>query len=133
MFRLAARDHGLDRSAIHLETGIPKGTLKSWGCTTSDKVLFAVIPLTGLRQLVRVIPDELTSLLFSGTDKHVATDPGDEGDLDELAEAASELVGEHVRARSPSSPGGTNIVPIEREKIKEKGRAVCAKARAVAG
>jgi hypothetical protein len=125
MFRLAKRDHGLDRRTLHLETGIPVDTLKSWEHGT-------VIPLTGLRKLIRVIPDDLTSLLFAETDKCVATMAGDGGGLDELAGTASDLVHEHLRARSPSSPGGIHIVPSEAEAIKSHGRRLCAQARAVA-
>jgi hypothetical protein len=125
MFRLAARDHGLTRQALHLETNIPVPTLKSWSNDT-------IIPLTGLRKLVRVIPDELTSLLFTGTDKCVSTTIEGDGDLDELASEAAELVHEHIKARHPDGPGGVHIVPMEREKIKDRGRVVASKVRAVA-
>jgi hypothetical protein len=125
MFRLAERDYGLSRRAISLETGIPVPTLKSWAHDT-------VLPLSGLRKLVRVIPDDLTSLLFTGTDKCIAPIVGDDGALDALAGSASELVVEHLRARHPDSPGGVHIVPQEAEKIKSIGRRVCSHARAVA-
>jgi hypothetical protein len=125
MFRLAERDHGLTPKALHIETGIPLTTLKHWRTDT-------IIPLHSLRKLVRVIPDELTSLLFTGTGKHIGTDPEEDGDMDGMAESASDLLHAHVRARSPNSPGGINIVPSEAAEIKSIGRTLCAKARAVA-
>jgi hypothetical protein len=124
MFRLAARDYGLSRHILSLETGISASTLKSWANET-------IIPLTGLRKLVRVIPDELTSLVFAETDKCISTTIEGDGDLDELAREANELVQEHIKARHPEGPGGVRIVPIEKEAIKERGRAVAAKVRAV--
>lgn len=127
MFRLAARDHGLDRAALHLETHIPDATLKSWGCTASDKVAFAVIPLSGLRKLLRVIPDELTSLLFAGTGKHVGTDELGEGDLDSLGREAAGYVAEKLEREADGI-----VCHIDRAALQNRARRVCAVARRAA-
>ena len=124
MFRLAERDYGLTRRVLHLETGIPAETLKSWAHGT-------VIPLTGLRKLLRAIPDELTSLLLVGTGK-VITGDGSDGDMDALVAATADFQAHYVAARSDKSPGGPTIIPMERERLKEKAARVCARSRAVA-
>lgn len=119
MFRLAERDYQLDRRALSLETGIPYPTLKSWANDT-------IISLTGLRKLVKVIPDELTSLLFAGTGKHIGEDEVSDGDLDALGCETAGFVSEYVRAKSDGV-----VTPIERANLKERAGRIAAHANKV--
>jgi len=125
MLRLAERDYGLTPAVIKAETDIPKETLATWRKETA-------MPAWALVALSRIIPDELTSLLFEPIGKHVGTDQNSDGDLDELAEEAAEFVTEYTKARSPRSPGGSNIVPMEREHLKDRSRRIAVKARKAA-
>lgn len=51
-------------------------------------------------------------------------------DFDALGLEANGLAGEVARARSKDSPGGTNIVPIEKQAIRTSAQRVIAKAKA---
>lgn len=125
MLRLAARDYDLTPTVIEAETGIPKETLATWRKDTA-------MPAWALVALSRIVPDELTSLLFEPIGKHIGTDQTVDADLDDLAEEAAEFVTEYTKARSPRSPGGSNIVPIEKENLKDRSRRIAVKARRAA-
>lgn len=126
MLRLAERDYGLTLKVLELETGIPIVTLRTYKRGT-------MMPLSNFVALARVIPDELTSLCFAGTGKVIATPEPGEGDLDELAEEAAEYVVEYTKARSPRSPGGAQVIPMERENLKDHSRRIADIARRAAG
>jgi hypothetical protein len=78
------------------------------------------------------LPDDLTSLVLSPFGKHVGTDEDDVCDPDALAHEAIGLAGEVMQARDPASPGGSTIVPMERERIRGRARRLAPKARACA-
>ena len=119
MFRLAERDHGLNRQTLHAETKIPLSTLKSWANDT-------IIPLTGLRKLLRVIPDDLTTLLLTGTDKHFGSDETGDGDVDALGCEAAGFVSEYVEAKRDG-----RVTPIERARLGERAARLAARANSV--
>lgn len=115
VFRLAERNHGLHLKTIHLDSGIPYNTIRSYAAGE------AMMPVSALNKLCDVIPDELLSQL-TGPGKRclVPTEEGDEPDYDAIGQGALELAGEVQRSRRPDSPGGSNIVPIEKDAIKAK-------------
>lgn len=124
MFRLAEHEHGLSLTVLSRTRGIALSTLKDWASGNTQMPAWALGELR--------IPDDLTSLVLSPYAKHVGTDEEGDPDPDELAEEALGLAREVAIARSPNSPGGSRIVPIERERIRKKARRVTPKARAVA-
>lgn len=119
VFRLAERNHGLHLKTIHLDSGIPYNTIRSYASGE------AVMPISALNKLCDVIPDELLSQLTGpGKRAIVAIAEGDDPDFDALGQAGLELAAEVNRSRRPDSPGGTNIVPIEKQAIQTKRQRV---------
>jgi hypothetical protein len=112
MFRLAESRHGLTRKVLHLETGIPMTTLKTWANGTA-------MPVYGLAMLTRVIPDYLTSLLLEPACKGIVTPEEGDGDLDTLAVEASSYVADYVAAKADGV-----VTPIETARLREDRRRV---------
>lgn len=112
MFDLAYRKHGFSRKILNLETDIPLTTLKSYEEGTAMPIA-AVVKIAAVKNF----PNELVSLLFEPADKVVADAEPDEGDLDNLALAAVEVLQKYIAARHPDSAGGIRIVHGEREDI----------------
>ena len=125
MLRLAERDHDLTLAVLSAETGIPKPTLASWKKDTA-------MPAWALVLLSRVLPDELTSLLFEPVARYVGTCEGGDGDLDALARESATYNVEYLHARDPESDGGTALTPRERATLKDRSRRVAAVARCAA-
>lgn len=125
MLRLAERDHDLTPIVLAAETGIPKETLATWRRDTA-------MPAWALVALSRVIPDELTSLLFEPVGKHVGTDDGSDGDLDALARVSAGYNVEYLDARQPGSENGSDLSPRERARLKDHARIIAATARRAA-
>lgn len=123
VFRLAEHEHGLSIAVLARTRSIPLSTLKGWREG-------AAMPAWALGELR--LPDDLVSIILQPYAKHVGTDETDEGDCDALGLEALGLAGEVVAARHPASPGGVNIVPMERAKIAARARRLCGMARAVA-
>jgi hypothetical protein len=125
MFRLAEYEHGLSIATLARTRNIPISTLKGWREGSA-------MPAWALGELD--LPDDLVSLVLVGPyGRCVVTDDGEgEGSIDALGLEAIGLAGEVQQARSDDSPGGPNIVPIERERIRQRARRVAAKARRVA-
>jgi hypothetical protein len=122
VFRLAERNHGLRLKTISLDSGIPYNTIRSYSHDT-------IMPLPAFLKLVDIIPDELLSQLLDPVKRCLAptTDDGDP-DLDALGQESLDLGATIAQSRSPNSPGGTNIVPIERAQILMKVARVAKKA-----
>jgi hypothetical protein len=115
VFRLAERNHGLKLKTISLDSGIPYNTIRSYSHGE------AVMPLPAFLKLVDVIPDELLSQLLDPVKRCIVrAEEGDEPDYDAIGQGALELAGEVQKSRRPDSPGGTNIVPIEKQAIHSK-------------
>jgi hypothetical protein len=124
IFRLAERDHGLTLKSISLDSGIPYETLRSY---RGNKGAQSMMPVSALVRLAGVIPDILLSHLLDPADRHLV--PNDDDDeLDDLGDRADEVAREVRRARHPNSPGGTEIVAIEEERIKRLARGLKRKA-----
>ena len=111
MFDLAEKNHGLTRKALHLYTGIPTSTLKSWEEGTA-------MPVAGFAKLCKVIPNELTAMMLEPAGKSVADAEPEETDLDDLARAAVDVLQKYIAARHPESPGGIRIIHSETSDIK---------------
>jgi len=124
MFRLAERDCGLSLKKISLESNIPYNTIRSYA---GHSGVPAMMSLAVLNKLAGVIPDELLSHLTQPGGRHIAENYEDP-DLDALGEDADAVATEVRRARHPNSPGGTNIVPMERDQIMGKARKLKARA-----
>lgn len=125
MFRLAERDFGLSVKALVLETGIPKNTLQGWKNGTT-------MPAWALGALGKAgVPDHLLSLTLHPFSRHVGTDTNGDGALDELVRETAGFTSEYLDVTAPDSPGGANIIPMERAKLAERALRVEAKARAV--
>jgi len=123
MFRLAEHEHGLSVAVIARTRNLSPSTVKGW----RDGAAMPAWAIGALR-----LPDDLTSLVLSPYAKHVGTDEEGDADPDDLARASLGLAGEVAAARDPNGPGGSTIVPMERERIRNAARQVCAKARAIA-
>lgn len=135
-FRNALRlyvGRGRRYSVKQLETGsgVPARMIESYVAPVHSTE-FRLPPIEAILSLSKFLGAEFTTewLVLAGQGAFDIPDGDD--DVDELAEEADGLSAEVRRARSPKSPGGQNIVPIERESIKRRGRRVCSMARAVA-
>lgn len=117
MLRLAERDHGLTAKRLHAETKIPLSTIQSWKRATAP----ACMSLADFVAVCRVIPDDLTTLCLEPAGKNVSDASAD---LDELATHAGDFAHEYQKARHPSSPGGTAIVPQEAAQLHEIRRRI---------
>jgi hypothetical protein len=126
MFRIAERDHGITQKLIHLETRMSPSAIGQYA--RGESVMSGV----AIRKLAMMqgFPSELISLLFDGTGRHVADDTSDEPDFDAIGIEANGVAGEVARARSPSSPGGIQIVRTEKDAIRDRVRRFNAKAAA---
>jgi hypothetical protein len=127
LFRLAERDHDLCLKRISLDSGIPYTTIRTYAAGE------AMMPVAAINRLADIVPDKLLSHLFTVSGKHlIDVDNDPDHDLDELADEADEVARDVRRARRPDSPGGHNIVPIEREQIVGKAKRLGARAKRVA-
>lgn len=124
IFRLAQRDCGLCLKAISLDSGIPYATLRTYA---GNKGAQAMMPVSALLKLVDVIPDELLSHILAPVNRHIVHDD-DDGCLDRLGDDADSVAAEIRKARSPHSPGGTEIVDIEEARIRAKALRLARKA-----
>lgn len=125
MFRLARRDYALTFKRLSLLSGIPSGTLESWAKGTA-------MPVYGLVRLLPHIPDDISSLLVEPAGKHIGTDEEAPNAVHDLHNDSAEFCLEATKATHPASPGGVNIVPSERSKLRDISRRMAPKARAVA-
>jgi hypothetical protein len=125
MLDLAERKHGITRKALHLATGIPISTLKSYEEGTA-------MPVTAFVKMAAVIPNELLSLMLEPGEKAIADAEPDETDLDDLARAAVDVLQKYVAARHPDSPGGIRIVHSETADIKLAAKGIADRAGKVA-
>lgn len=125
MFRLAERDLGLSIKALHLESGIPVNTLAGWKHGTT-------MPAWALGALGKAgVPDYLLSLILHPFERHVGTDERGDGALDTLAREAAGYASEYLDATSENSPGGRNVVPMEKARLSERALRIESAARAV--
>lgn len=127
MFDLAYRKHGFSQKILHLETGIPLSTLKSWEKGTSMPIEGVVIIAS-----VKGFPNELLSLLFDPASKTVCDAEPDETDIDDLALSALDVLAKYIRYRHPESAGGIRLVPGEVEDIRHSAAGFCDRASKVA-
>ena len=126
MFRLAQKECGLSLRAISQRSPIAYNTLRGWAQG-------AAMPAWALGELADAgVPDHLLSLITAPWKRSVMTDEETDADFDDAADAAGEFAAAVRRARSPSSPGGTNIVHGEKAEIIPIGRRARAKLRRVA-
>lgn len=120
--RLAARDHGLTIKQISMDSGIPYNTARSYFSQAKDFPL-SELPISAFVKLCGVIPDELLSQLLAPGDRHIEPDEEDEDtEFDDLAERASEVERTVRKARRPDSPGGTEIIAVEEQEIRQVSR-----------
>jgi hypothetical protein len=116
VFRLAARDHGMTLKAISLDSGIPYNTLRAYAGNSGEP---SVMSLPSFIKLCGVIPDVLLSQLLELADRHLEQDEEDEDtEFDDLADHGDNVARLVRQARHPASPGGTEIIATEEEKIR---------------
>jgi hypothetical protein len=116
MFRLALRDFGLTLKSISIDSGIGYEALRTYVGTKGAQ---SMMPVSALCRLVGVVPDELLSHLLDPVGRQIVHDD-DDSELDALGDDADAVAAEIRRARSPNSPGGTEIVDIEEARIRAK-------------
>ncbi len=114
--RLAQRDYGLTLKMLSLDSGIPYPTIRNY-FGQGDQEL-SELPVSALVKLIGVIPDELLSQLFDPADRHLAKNADDDACYDTLGDKADNVARLVRQARSPTSPGGTEIIAVEESGIK---------------
>lgn len=119
-FRIAERDYGLTRKALHIDTGIPMATLASYAGDT-------MMPLAALNKLSRQdYPDELLSILTEPGTREIVT-PADGGDFDALAREAAGFTAEKLEADADGKRE-----PAEIHKLRHRARRLGSLAAAAA-
>ena len=98
MFRLADSEHGLSMSVLARETGVSLETLKSYN--RSNIFARAKMPLPVFVKLLRVIPDDCTSVITSIANKVITSSESDDGDFDALGREAAGFVSEMLDAEA---------------------------------
>ncbi|RYG81391.1 MAG: hypothetical protein EON59_14705 [Alphaproteobacteria bacterium] len=111
VFRLAEA-RGITRKSIHHDTGISADTLGSWARGE------AAMSITGLFQLVGVIPDDLLSMLLP-EGRQIVQLP-DDLDHDALSDLAADYLTTKAAAHKADSPAGVDIAPCERAILDRK-------------
>lgn len=111
MFRVAL-SRGLTFKAISLESGIPLSTLRTYSGTNGAT---AEMPVSALRKLLGVMPDDLLSMLLPET--HALVRVPDGVNHDEFEEAARAYLVEKARSHHPDSPGGREISECEERSL----------------
>lgn len=114
IFRIALRG-GLTLKAISLDADIPYNTIRSYagsGCATAE------MPVSAMRKLCGVIPDELLSLLLPDG-RQIIRAP-ESIDHDALSEHLRDWLAEKDHAHHPESPGGREISDCEDAKLRDK-------------
>lgn len=114
IFRIAQRN-GLTLKAISLDSGIPYSTLRGYAGNSGET---AEMPVSALRKLVGVIPDELLSLLLP--DGRVIVRVPEDMDLDRLAEDFADFLAAKNAAHHPESECGRDIGPNEHAELSAK-------------
>jgi hypothetical protein len=118
--RLIQHNHGMSFKYAAAESGIPYSTFCSYFSQEKD-IRLAELPMSNFVRLVGVIPDELLSHLLDPVRRAlVPVNSEGDPDYDAIGQHALDLGMTVAQSRSPSSPGGTNIVPIERNAIDAK-------------
>lgn len=114
IFRIAQRQ-GLTLKAISLDSGIPYSTLRSYAGHNGEP---AEMPVSALRKLVGVIPDELLSLLLP--DGRAIVQVPESIDHDEICRGVQDYLREKAEAHHPESPAGREISDCERDRLDMK-------------
>jgi hypothetical protein len=125
--RLAKNEYGLTLELIASESGIPYATVRNY-FSQQKNFKHAELPVSAFVKLCGVIPDDLLSQLLDPADRHLAHNHDEDHDLDDLGDKADEVAREVRRARRPDSPGGTEIIALEEERIKRMARGLKVKA-----
>lgn len=116
--RLAERDYGLSLKRISIDSNMPYSTIRSY--FGQGDVKLSELPLSAFIKLCGVIPDQLLSQLLSPADRHLERDEEDEDtEYDDLADQGDNVARLVRQARHPQSPGGTEIVAVEEEAIRQ--------------
>lgn len=119
MFRLAERDAGITRKMICLSTGYSRTAIDEWARGEKSMSGPAIVAIAAMPEF----PSTLLSLLFEGTNRHLADDC-DAGDHDTLAGNCVEFSSTYTRARHPQSPAGVDIAPCEDRELQQVARKV---------
>lgn len=121
MFRYAARDHGLTLAVLAKRSPISLSTLKGWnqGAAMPAWALFALGEAG--------IPDELLSLVSDPFGRHVGTNEGGDGDLDELGREAA-----HFNAEKLDAEADGIVTHIEKAGLQHRARRIASVARRAA-
>jgi hypothetical protein len=114
-----AEQAGFSAKVIELETGIPASTIRSWKAGTSMSLdAFAALAA------IKAFPDDLLSLPFEAAGKAICDDAPADSDIDDLAQAAVDLLARYVAARHPDSPGGIKIAHNEKDALRQSAKAI---------
>ncbi len=114
IFRIAGK-RGLTLKAISLDSGIPYSTLRTYAGHNGPT---AEMPVSVIRKLTGVVPDELLSLLLT-EDRAIVRVPA-EVDHDTLADAFADYLHSKNAAHHPDSPAGREIADCERDMLNGK-------------
>jgi len=125
MFRLAEHDHGLTMATLARETGVSLDTLKSYN--RSNIFARAKMPLPVFVKLLRVIPDDCTSIITGIAGKLVTSVEPDDGDLDALGREAAGFIHEKLDAEADG-----RVDHIEKARLRRRSQKIAAVAQRVA-
>lgn len=114
IFRIATRN-GLTLKAISLDADIPYNTIRSYAGHNGET---AEMPVSAMRKLVGVVPDDLLSLLLP--DGRAIVRLPDGIDLDEFEDACRDFLDTKGRAHHVDSPCGREISDCERDALARK-------------
>lgn len=111
VFRMALdpQRYGLTLKMIEADSGIDYDSLRNYAAGKTT------MPITAVDALIDVLPDELLSLLFSGS--RVLVKAPDEIDHDQIAPAMRDYLRAKDEAHHPESEAGRDIGPGEHDKL----------------
>jgi hypothetical protein len=126
MFREIEKETLLTHQDIARLLDCHVNTVSGWALGRSE------MSFGSFRELCRHVEDKHTSIMLEPVGKAVRSAGGD-GCFDELAATTAAYQAEHLRARSDNSPGGSQIIYLEKPPLVNLARAVrCAADRVIA-
>lgn len=112
-------------------TGV-KGRVIECAMCDAESVDWRPLPNEALVSISKFLGPEFTCEWLGLADQEACWKEPEDGDIAALNTDAAEYNYEHSKATDPSGPGGAEVLPIERQRLKQIARRIAPRARTVA-